>query len=235
MKNLNWIIIILVVVVISPILLLIKNRPILNLQLFENQQFNAILNYQLTTLLIAGAVIGLVALLTHGQALKLLSLNHLDGEIQPEPWIGINPKNGETWKSLGWNFSIIITMVTAVVIFFQVVKNGSLAVNLFPGLLLVVLFALSNSFVEEIIYRFSFVGVGLDLKISPLLIQGLAALTFGLVHYFGKPSGIFGVLLAAFIGWFLAKSMIETQGFFWSWFIHFLQDVVIYFALLMTF
>jgi hypothetical protein len=43
-----------------------------------------------------------------------------------------------------------------------------------------------------------------------------------------------GVLLAAFIGWFLSKSMIETQGFFWAWFIHFLQDVVIYFALIMT-
>ncbi|MBG0770496.1 MAG: CPBP family intramembrane metalloprotease, partial [Anaerolineaceae bacterium] len=135
---------------------------------------------------------------------------------------------------LGMNFSIIITVVTTVVIFFQIFRNGTLSMNLFPGLLLVVIFALTNSFVEEIIYRFSFVGVGLELKISPLLIQGLAALTFGLIHYYGKPSGIPGVLLAAFIGWFLSKSMIETQGFFWAWFIHFLQDVVIFFAVFMT-
>ena len=235
MKYLNLIIITLVVVVISPILILIMNRPLLHIQLFGNQQFNAILNYQLTALIIAGAVIGLVALLTNGNALKLLNLNHLDGEIQPEPWIGINPKSGETWKSLGLNFSIIITVVTTVVIFFQIFKNGTLSINLFPGLLLVILFALTNSFVEEIIYRFSFVGVGLDVKVSPFIIQGLAALTFGLIHYYGKPSGIPGVLMAAFIGWFLSKSMIETQGFFWAWFIHFLQDVVIYFALLMTF
>jgi hypothetical protein len=234
MKNLNLIIISLVVVVISPILLLIKKNPILNLQLFKNQEFNAILNYQLTTLVIAGAVIGLVALLTNGSALKLLNLKRLDGEIRPEPWIGINPKQGESWKSLGWNFSVIITVVTAVTIFFQIFKNGNFSVNVFPGLVLVILFALSNSFVEEIIYRFSFVGVGLELKVSPFLIQGLAALTFGLIHYYGTPSGILGVLLATFIGWFLSKSMIETQGFFWAWFIHFLQDVVIYFALIMT-
>ncbi|MEK5547464.1 hypothetical protein [Paenibacillus sp. FSL L8-0689] len=27
--------------------------------------------------------------------------------------------------------------------------------------------------------------------------------------------GIPGVLMAAFIGWILAKSMVETNGFFW--------------------
>jgi hypothetical protein len=33
--------------------------------------------------------------------------------------------------------------------------------------------------------------------------------------------------LAGFLGWFLAKSIGETHGFFWAWLIHFLQDVVI--------
>jgi hypothetical protein len=30
------------------------------------------------------------------------------------------------------------------------------------------------------------------------------------------------------MGWVLAKAMLETRGFFWSWWIHFLQDVVIF-------
>jgi hypothetical protein len=47
------------------------------------------------------------------------------------------------------------------------------------------------------------------------------------VHYFGTPGKIPGVLLAGFLGWFLAKSIGETHGFFWAWLIHFLQDVVI--------
>jgi len=37
-----------------------------------------------------------------------------------------------------------------------------------------------------------------------------------------------GVILAAFLGWILGKSMLETRGLFWAWFIHFLQDVLIF-------
>jgi hypothetical protein len=29
----------------------------------------------------------------------------------------------------------------------------------------------------------------------------------------------------------MGKSMVETGGFFWAWFIHFLQDVVVFFFL----
>lgn len=234
MNKLRFSIVSVFVVVVSPLLLWIKDHPILNIQLFGNAQYNAVLNYQLTTLILAALMIGLVAALTAGRGLKFLNLSKWDGEITPEPWIGIRPKGSESWKSLGVTFSIIITLVTAVVIFFQVFNQGSFSIDFFPGLLLVVLFALSNSFVEEILYRFSFVGVGMDAKIPVLVIQGLSALTFGGIHYFGTPSGIPGVLMAGFIGWFLSKSMIETQGFSWAWLIHFLQDVVIFFALFMS-
>lgn len=30
------------------------------------------------------------------------------------------------------------------------------------------------------------------------------------------------------LGWFLAKSMVDTKGMGWAWFIHFLLDVVIF-------
>jgi uncharacterized protein len=234
MTKIKFIIIAIFVALIAPLILWINRNPILNLTPFKNPHYNKILNYQLTTLILAGIVILGVSLLTNGRALSLLNLRKVDGPITPEPWIGINPKQGESWKGLGINFSVIITLVTTVVIFFQVFKQGTLAVDVFPGLLLVVLFALSNAFVEEILFRFTFVGVGLDQGTKVLVIQAMSALIFGIVHYFGNPSGIPGVLMAGFIGWFLSKSMIETGGFFWAWFIHFLQDVVILFALLMT-
>jgi len=31
-----------------------------------------------------------------------------------------------------------------------------------------------------------------------------------------------------FLGWLLAKSIAETEGMFWAWFIHFLQDLIIF-------
>jgi len=33
--------------------------------------------------------------------------------------------------------------------------------------------------------------------------------------------------LAAFMGWFLATSILQTQGIGWAWAIHAVQDVVI--------
>jgi hypothetical protein len=36
------------------------------------------------------------------------------------------------------------------------------------------------------------------------------------------------VVLASFLGWLLGKAMLETRGFFWGWFIHFLQDGLIF-------
>jgi len=51
---------------------------------------------------------------------------------------------------------------------------------------------------------------------------------FGLGHFYGVPSGILGVLLSGFLGWFLGKSMLETKGFFWAWLIHFIPDVFIF-------
>ena len=53
-----------------------------------------------------------------------------------------------------------------------------------------------------------------------------------MVHYWGNPGGVVGMVVAAFLGWFLTKSILETKGIFWAWLIHFLQDVIIISALL---
>lgn len=233
MKKNKVIFLTLFVILITIMMLWVKENPLLTINLFNRSQYDSILNYQITTLPLAGLVLGLVALFTKGKALAFLNMQKRDGVITPEPWIGIKPKENESWKSLGRNFALIITIVTSVVVYFQVLNQSMPRVDLFM-IWLAVGFALINSFVEEIVFRFSFVGVGTYENAKPLLIQGLSAAIFGLAHYFGTPSGFPGVLMAGFIGWFLSKSMIETKGFFWAWLIHFLQDVVIYLALFMS-
>jgi len=37
-----------------------------------------------------------------------------------------------------------------------------------------------------------------------------------------------GIQVAGIVGWFLAKLMLETRGFFWAWAIHFVQDLIIF-------
>jgi hypothetical protein len=84
-----------------------------------------------------------------------------------------------------------------------------------------------NAFNEEITYKASFLSV-LQGPVGARQALRMVAFFFGMAHFYGVPYGLIGVLMAAFMGWLLAKSMMETRGLFWAWFIHFLQDVWIF-------
>ncbi|HMJ71141.1 MAG TPA: CPBP family intramembrane glutamic endopeptidase [Cyclobacteriaceae bacterium] len=104
------------------------------------------------------------------------------------------------------------------------VMNGSF----FELLPLVLLFAATNAWSEEIFSRFVIVS-GLYGKLKPDVICLISAGIFGMAHFaFGTPGGLFGVVASGTMGWFMAKSVIETKGMGWALFIHFLQDVVIF-------
>ena len=133
---------------------------------------------------------------------------------------------------MGINFSIIISVVTALVIYFQLIKGSEISIgNILNILPFSIVFALSNSFVEESITRLGVIVVFKDI-LKERTIPFVSALIFGMVHYWGNPGGFIGVGVAGFLGWFLTKSILETKGFFWAWLIHFLQDVIIISALL---
>ena len=151
--------------------------------------------------------------------------------VIPVPQVGIKPKPNENWSHVGASFSVVISVITAIVIYFQVVKVGGFSIEKMMYVLpFSLLFALSNSFVEECITRLGVI-VALDGLKSATTTQLVSALIFGLAHYFGNPGGPVGVLVAGFLGWLLAKSIMETKGIFWAWAIHFLQDVIIMTAL----
>jgi hypothetical protein len=97
---------------------------------------------------------------------------------------------------------------------------------LLQGMGWIVLFSLTNSFGEEAIYRIGIVSPLKDV-ITPTTVFLISAVLFGIPHFAGMPSGVIGVVMAGVLGFVLAKSVFETQGIFWAWLIHFLQDVVI--------
>jgi len=84
-----------------------------------------------------------------------------------------------------------------------------------------------NSFYEEISYR-----AALLAPIHRILGKThsalLAAAFFGIGHFYGVPYGLLGVAFTGFFGWILARSMLETKGLFWPWFIHMIADTVIF-------
>ncbi len=201
---------------------------------FGTNYLNRVFSYQVTTLALSLVIILIIALLTRFQSLRLLSVTRIDGEVHPEPWIGISTRNKDTWKTLGRNMAIVISVVTAIVIYFQVYRNGVIQSLTLGSFLLILVYALTNSFVEEVTFRHTFASIVEYHNLNPYLSKALSALIFGGVHYLGTPGKIPGVLLAGFLGWFLSKSIHETKGFFWAWLIHFLQDVIIMTALFLT-
>jgi membrane protease YdiL (CAAX protease family) len=97
-----------------------------------------------------------------------------------------------------------------------------------PLLPFVLLFAIVNSFGEEMLYRAPWLGA-LEGPAGPAQALLITAVYFGIGHFYGVPYGILGVILAFIPGWLMGKSMLETRGFTWAWFIHFCMDVVIFF------
>ena len=87
-----------------------------------------------------------------------------------------------------------------------------------------------DALVEETITRFGVVGT-LAGRLPPRAVYLASGALFGTAHYWGVPGGLAGVAVAGFLGWLLAKSIGETGGLGWAWFLHLLQDIVIFSAL----
>ena len=186
--------------------------------------------YQGITLLIAVALLLILWGFKRPEFQTYFRKGNIGAAIGPEPWIGIKPKGNQTWLSYGTTIGITISVVTAIIIYFQLIKGKEIDTgNILQILLFSLIFSLTNSFAEESVTRMSVV-VALKGKVKDKIIPFISALIFGTVHYWGNPGGIPGVLAAGFLGWFLAKSILETKGFFWAWLIHFAQDVIIFTA-----
>lgn len=185
------------------------------------------LKFQLLTLILIAIFLFLSRLLKPQEFVTYFRIGNIDAPANANRFFGI--KAGELWRVIGGRFAVIITLVTAAVIYFQIVKGNALSISLI--LLWTPLLAASNAFVEEVLARFGVV-VSLSGLLRPNGIAVVSGLVFGTVHYFGTPGGLVGVIVAGLLGWLLARSVLETRGLFWAWLIHFLQDLVIMGALL---
>lgn len=92
---------------------------------------------------------------------------------------------------------------------------------------IIILAAVVNAFAEEFIYRNALLPF-----LVPLLGSGqaiwLTSLRFGIVHFYGTPSGILGVAAATLFGLVLGLSMVQTGGSGFAWTVHFIADLVIF-------
>jgi membrane protease YdiL (CAAX protease family) len=192
----------------------------------SNPSFNVyMLAEQSLNLLVTLAMIATLFLMGKKRQDFYLTKGDTSAPSEEVRWLGI--KNGERWNKLGWVMAFFISLGTLAFLIIAGRPPLDIVVRALPFLPAVLLAAALNAFNEEMTYKASFLSV-LESPVSPRQALYMVAFFFGVGHFYGVPYGVIGVILATFLGWFLAKSMQETRGLFWAWFIHFLQDVWIF-------
>ena len=186
-------------------------------------------SYQLFSLVMAIALLWLNRLI-HSDYRSALNRGELNATTNHFAWLGL--PNGTSWNSAFGTFVIFPLVITTVVVYFQILKKENIGfASLIKVLPWAVVLAGFNSLTEEVIFRV----IGIEGLSSTLSVSALAILSgvwFGIPHYFGTPGRIPGVLMAGFLGWVAAISILETGGIAVAWTIHFVQDVPIIVMLL---
>jgi len=213
-------------------LLLVKATTlteVVTLQFHLNNFINSMIKYQFFAASI-GVFVTITIVLLNPESKALLKIGQLTTIAEKETWLGINGKS--SWKINGLQLLLFVSIATGSFMFLAVKYTGSIANFQWGFVPLIVLFSFTNSLTEELIFRFGIVG-GLFNHYPKLTVLLASAILFGLPHYFGWPSGFMGIIMASVLGYILAKATIETKGLSIAWVIHFVQDLIIFTALLM--
>jgi membrane protease YdiL (CAAX protease family) len=136
-------------------------------------------------------------------------------------------KEPTPWNRVARGWLPYYVAIAAIVLGIQIRPDLSQISRALIVLPAVVIAAAINALAEEFMFR-SVPLARLEPVVGTQQAIWMAAGLFGLMHYFGWPGGPMGVLLNVYLGWWAAKSMIETRGIVWAFSLHFLGDVIIY-------
>lgn len=194
--------------------------------LFGNTIFDTQMQAEQTGKLVVALVMILTLLILGYQRRDFfLAQGNPRAPIEPVPLLGF--PQADPWPRFGLQWGFYIAIALAVVQYLTLRPDGELMLKALPILPSILFYAALNAFNEEIIYRAPMLATLEPVGGSKQALW-LSAYFFGIAHYFGTPGGLLGGLLSIFMGWILGKGMVETRGFFWTWWIHFLSDIAIF-------
>lgn len=180
---------------------------------------------QLSKLVVTAAMVGVLLALGYRRREFFLARGDLRAPLRPVPAFGF--PRPVSWSRFALQWSVYIAVVVALAQWFVLRPDGDTMLAVLPMAPSILAYAALNAFNEEMTYRAPVLAT-----LAPAVGGGGAlwqsAVLFGMAHYFGTPGGLLGATLTVFLGWILAKAMLETRGLFWAWWIHFLSDVAIF-------
>lgn len=209
-----------VLMVLTGVLLfVVSSRPMFRLSPFESDVVNHVLNYQLSALPVAGLALLLTFAFAGRVRLSYLNVNRR-GEMRP-----VLGRSGDgRWETDGWVIGLIMAAIVGVVSYFQFLPGGFTFHWVYVAL--IVPFAAMNAFTEEAVFRLPYVTMGANDTNSRVYGLVMGSVVFGVLHFWGvAPNGFLGAIMAAYVGYFLAKSIQETRGFYWAFTIHFMLNL----------
>jgi hypothetical protein len=171
------------------------------------------------------AVIAVLLALTRDRHAFYLARGDLAAPAAPIRWMGVGP--GDRWSTVGPILAVAISGGTLAFLLLSGTPSAGLLGAAVASLPAILFAAALNAFNEEVSWKASLLSV-LDGPVGSRDALRMTAAFFGIGHFYGVPYGIVGVALAWFLGWILARSMLDTRGLAWAWCIHFLQDVLIF-------
>lgn len=154
-----------------------------------------------------------------------LSRGNLSAPAQPIPFVGL--RKPIPWTVFGPALLVVFGVALPLFLYFTLYPDFTDPGPILRCLPWILLVAALNAANEEFQFR-NVLLAHLRNVVSPAEGALLTAVLFGLGHYYGQPSGPLGVVMAGIAGWLWARSMIETRGSVWAFFIHMVQDIVIF-------
>ena len=176
-------------------------------------------------LALSGAVIIGLTLIGSGLTRRDLFLRWGDPSAPAQPILWF--RRPMPWTRFGPLLLVVFGVVLPLFLYFSMRPDTSLAGRIWQFLPWGIATAAVNAANEEFQFRCVLLA-RLRHLLPPMETVWLTATFFGLAHYYGQPSGPFGVVLAGIAGWLWGKSMVETRGWTWAFSIHMVQDIVIY-------
>ena len=179
----------------------------------------------LLNLLVTTAMLAVLLVMKRDRHAFFLARGEVAAPAGPIGWLAVRP--GDRWSAVGRNLTLAISAGTLAFLVLSGTPTSGLIGAALPVLPAILFAAALNAFNEEVTYKASILSA-LEQPLGRRDALRIVAAYFGIAHFYGVPYGVVGVALAWFLGWILARSMAETRGMAWAWFIHFVQDVLIF-------
>ena len=193
---------------------------------FGNTVFDARMQAeQMGKLVLSCVMIGVLLLLGYTRLQLYLTRGNLSAAMRPAPLLGF--PRPDPWYRFGLQWGFYIAGALVAFQYLSARPPTSALLKVLPILPSILFYAALNAINEELTYRVPSLAT-LESAVGGGHALWMSAYFFGIAHYFGTPGGLPGGILSIFMGWILGKGILETRGLWWSWWIHFLSDVVIF-------